>query len=191
MQAVFDVGNRATPLSRGGQATPALNPGFRYLRVRVDKRTAYFALGYIDPHPDGSTEVWYSGEREVLRLRHGRVVGAVGMATEWLGVRLNAAPALSADLAPTVYSRERDVGPGYRYGIREQIQSRRIQAPARTALLGQAADSLVWVEESIKWGSDLPPSRYALRQDAGKWQVVYSETCLAPDLCFSWQRWQP
>lgn len=191
MQSIVDIGRAISPMSREAEAMPNLDPSFRYLRVQVDKRVAYFALGYIDPHPDGSIEVWYSGEKEVLRLQRGRVVGAVGMATEWRGVSLNSPPAWSREMESATFSRVRDVSPGYRYGIHEKLRVQRIPPPVRSSLAGLAPESLVWFEETVDGGGDLPPSRYGLRQDSDKWQVVYSEQCLAKLLCFSWQRWKP
>src|SRR5450759_1576231 len=73
-----------------------LNPNFRYLRVTIGGRVVLLALGYLDSHPQGPIEVWYSAEREVLRLQHGRLVGAVGLTTEWRDVSLPELPSWSA-----------------------------------------------------------------------------------------------
>jgi hypothetical protein len=191
MQSMLDLGRQTSPTVGGEVAISPLQPGFKYLRVQIDKRIAYFALGYLDPHRGGDVEVWYSGEKEVLRLQRGRVVGAAGMATEWLGVAMASAPDWSASLASTSYTRTRDVSPGYRYGLREQVEVRRIPPPTQTSLVGMAPDALVWFEESVSGPELLPPSRYGVSETNDGWQVVYSETCLASDLCFSWQRWKP
>ena len=73
-------------------ANARLNPNFRYLRVTVGGRVVLLALGNTDSHPQGPIEVWYSAEREVLRLQNGRLVGAVGLTTEWREVSLPALP---------------------------------------------------------------------------------------------------
>ena len=84
-----------------------LNPRLRYLRVSVDGRVALLVLGYVDAHPRGRIEVWYSAQHEVLRLQNGRIVGATGLTTEWRHVALPALPdwsALVASLQPRMYS---------------------------------------------------------------------------------------
>ena len=49
-------------------------PEFSYLRATFEGRTVFLVLGYVDPHPEGPTEVWYSASGETVRLRHGRLV---------------------------------------------------------------------------------------------------------------------
>jgi len=190
MQSVLDIGRRVSLKPGAGKTAPALNPGFSYLRVQVDGRVAYFALGYQDPHPNGEIEVWYSREKEVLRLQNGRLVGAVGMAKEWRSVSSSAMP-WSDDMKPASFSRVRDVSPGYLYGIHEQVRVWRVPPPANTKLVGVAPESLVWFEEVAEGAHQLPPSLYGLRNEADKLQVIYSEVCLDSELCFTWQRWQP
>jgi group 4 capsule polysaccharide lipoprotein GfcB/YjbF len=169
-----------------------LDPAFRYLRVTTDSRVALLALGYVERDPRGPVEVWYSARREVLRLQNGRLVGAVGLPTEWRGVSLPQLPAWSAVARgerPLRWVRVRDVMPGYRFGIRDALAVRAIAPPAKSALEGLDPQRLVWFEERLEPpGADefaLPPARYAV--DAG--EVVYGEQCLAPDFCFTWQRW--
>ena len=183
-----------------------LDPNFRYLRVTVRGRVALLALGYIDSHPQGTIEVWYSAEREVLRLQDGRLVGAVGLTTEWRNVTLPELPAWSAaarDNQAFLWTRARDVMPGYRFGVKDKLELRAIEAPRRSALQGMDAQGLTWFEEraepevvaglSAVFGIDadalLPPARYAVDLRGGQETVVYGEQCLAVDLCFTWQRW--
>ena len=185
-----------------------LNPNFRYLRVTIAGRVALLALGNVDSHPQGSIEVWYSAEREVLRLQNGRLVGAVGLTTEWRNVTMPDLPswsaAASADRA-ILWTRIRDVMPGYRYGVQDVLSLQRIEVPQRSALQGVDPRQLTWFEErneprpaaarsvvsGDRIGADatLPPARYALNILSGKETIVYAEQCLAPDLCFTWQRW--
>ena len=190
--------------SRRAADKAVLDPAYRYLRVTVDGRAALMVLGDIEPDPAGPIEVWYSAQREVIRLQNGRIKGAVGLTTEWRRVRLPPLPEWSALVAQNTtltWSRPRDVMPGYHYGIEDSLTLAPISAPSRSALTGLAAESLQWFEETTLlpahsrsiWREapahlDLPPARYALdpRQPD---VVVYGEQCLARELCFSWQRW--
>ena len=193
--------------SRRAADKAVLDPAYRYLRVTVDGRAALMVLGDIEPDPAGPIEVWYSSQREVIRLQNGRIKGAVGLTTEWRRVHLPPRPALPAWSALVAHnttlnwSRQRDVMPGYHYGIEDSLTLAPISAPSRSALSGLAAESLQWFEETTVlpaqslsiWREapahlDLPPARYALdpRQPD---VVVYGEQCLARELCFSWQRW--
>jgi len=186
----------ASPVSR----TP-LNPAFRYLRVTIQKRVALLVLGYVEDAPGGAVQVWYSAQREVLRIQNGRLVGAVGLTIEWHGVRLPELPSWS-DLARINgeygWVRVRDVMPSYRYGVRDHLSLRRVEAPARTELQGVDPAALTWFEEhaqsaDIAAGSrhadSLPVARYAVDARGAVASVVYGEQCLSTDLCFAWQRW--
>lgn len=167
-----------------------LNPNFRYLRVTVGGRVALLALGYVDSDPQGPIEVWYSAERELLRLQNGRLVGAVGLTTEWRNVRLHELPSWSAAAhggEALHWTRTRDVMPGYRFGVKDALSLRVVEAPQRSALQGLDAQRLSWFEEQLESG--LPPARYAVDFSGDKETVVYGEQCLAVDLCFTWQRW--
>jgi hypothetical protein len=185
-----------------------LNPNFRYLRVTIGGRVALLALGNVDSHPQGPIEVWYSAEREVLRLQNGRLVGAVGLTTEWREVSLSELPSWSvaarADQALR-WTRTRDVMPGYRFGVKDALALRVVAEPKPSALQGLDPQRLTWFEERVEsapmWGLSavfgdsssadipLPLARYAVDLQGGRETVVYGEQCLAPDLCFTWQRW--
>lgn len=185
-----------------------LNPDIRYLRVSVSGRVALLALGYVEPHPLGPIEVWYSAEREVIRLQNGRLVGAVGLTTEWRAVSLPEFPRWS-ELAKRTrgfqWVRTRDLMPGYRFGIKDSLSLRPITALRRTELLGVDPESLAWFEESVELdlgarffsvfetslASDLalPPARYAVDLRSGAEVVLYGEQCISKDLCLTWQRW--
>ena len=78
-----------------------LDPRFRYLRVTAGKQVAFLALGYVYTDSHGPVEVWYSADREVIRLQNGRVVGAAGTLTEWRQVRMPVLPAWR-ELAPAL-----------------------------------------------------------------------------------------
>jgi hypothetical protein len=170
----------------------ALDPRYRYLRVTLDGRVVLLALGFIDAHPRGPVEVWYSAEREALRLQNGRLAGISGLPVEWRDVRLPDLPpwpSLAAAGKPFPWVRVRDVMPGYRYGVRDALTLSVVPAPAASALRGIDPQRLVWFEERAEPDAagvePLPPARYALEGET----VVYGEQCIAPDKCFHWQRW--
>lgn len=179
-----------------------LNPDFRYLRVTIDGRVALLVLGYVDDDPGGPVQVWYSAEREVLRIQNGRIAGATGLTTEWRNVSLRDAPQwLQLKGSETIrhWTRVRDVMPGYRYGVVDLLSIRAVPAPSRSVLQNLKSDELAWFEEWIDPAAAKPAlgkegqfaiSRYAVEyRGSGDPEVVYGEQCLAPELCFTWQRW--
>lgn len=182
----------------GGQsaatAEPTFNPNYRYLRVKTGEQTVFMVLGYIDQRPEGAVEVWYSGSGEVLRLLDGRLVGTSGLSTDWREVRFSKLPAWSGEAAAKTYVRERDMMPGYRFGIRDEVVLAPIDAPGQSALAGRPAASLRWYEErstSRPASASLPPARFGVLQAGGAPRVVYSEQCISNDLCMSFEQWTP
>jgi hypothetical protein len=190
---------------KGGSAASQLNPKFRYLRVSIQGRVVFLALGNEDQHARGLIEVWYSATREVLRLQNGRIAGATGLTTEWRSVVLDEAPAWPVavgDSLPRQWVRTRDVMPGYRYGMRDHLELRPIPPPRNVSLQGLDSKRLIWFEERVvphtkgtaiiaATDPGLPAARYALEMQEERTVVVYGEQCLAPALCFTWQRWKP
>ena len=173
-----------------------LNPNVRYLRVTVDGRSGLVALGNEDGDAKRLVEVWYGGRREVLRLQAGRVAGTTGLPTEWRKVELPEFPRWSAIQRagePVRWTRTRDVMPGYRYGVREEMVLRTIPVPRKSELVEIDPQQLAWFEERVEraTGVDklLPPARYAVDLRDDKELAVYGEQCLAVNLCFAWQRW--
>lgn len=180
------------------ETSPPQNSQLHYLRAHVGKREVYLALGYVDALPEGPTEVWYSGSGEVLRIRQGRIVGTTGLTTDWRSVRFSAGPSWAALASrpdtPVRFTRERDLMPGYRFGVRDEVRLAAIAAPARSRMAQQYAAPVQWFEESsttVPSGDALPPARFAVARVEGEPQVVYSEQCLTRDLCLSLERWQP
>lgn len=172
---------------------PALDPAFRYLRLTVEGRTVYLAA---EPgEMPGMASVWYSGGREVVRLRDGRIVAAIGMKDEWRQVVLPPLPewaALVERKDALRWVRTRDVMPGYRFGVRDDLILRRIAPPTDSQLKGIEAQTLIWFEERFEQPEvveALPPARYAVQQAAQGARAVYGEQCLSHTLCFSWQQW--
>jgi hypothetical protein len=180
---------------------------FSYLRVQVPGHPpGLMVLGYVDTDPAGPIEVWYSANRETLRLQNGRVISTTGTIEDWSAVHYAPAPPAWSDVtvAGTSYERQRDAMPGYRYGIREQI---RVQAwPALhtlpplelpASLPAEKAAGYRWYRESVlpQPGQAtlstvaLPGAWFAWGKHRGVSQIVYSEQCLSPEFCLKLQRW--
>lgn len=192
VRAVADIGRAWAPFAaKPGAVPPVLNPNYKYLRLEFSRHVAYFARGYEDVGPAGATEVWYSGLGEVLRLRNGRPVGATGMGIDWTSVTYSGAGIWPEGGAVVHLTRSRDQSPGYAFGITEILRLRRIDVPRDVRLWGADPASLLWYEEVVERGSDLPPVRYGVRPPSEGGEVHYSEICLSVDYCFSWQRWTP
>lgn len=176
---------------------------FSYLRVQVPGYPpGLMVLGYVDPHPAGPIEVWYSANRETLRLQNGRVVSITGTPQDWNSVQFSPAPAAWSEIpeAGMRFSRQRDAMPGYRFGIREQINVQAwtklppVTLPA--TLTADKAANLHWYRESVlsQQGLGTPPlpdAWFAWGRHRGVSQIVYSEQCLASDFCLKLQRWPP
>lgn len=173
-----------------------LDPRFNYLRVTEGKNVAFLAQGYVEPHPGGPIEIWYSATHQVLRLQQGRVVGLTGAYAEWQRVQLPADLASWASLVRNdqvyEFERVRDLMPGYRYGVRDRLRLQPTAPPRRSALVAIAPESLAWFEEvmvATVGGEMLPPARYAVALPGGEGRVIYGEQCLSEKLCIAWQRW--
>lgn len=169
-----------------------LDPRYTYLRTTKDGRVVFLALGSADPHPQGPIEVWYSAEREALRLQNGRVVGLSGSLIEWRQVRLPVLPSWGELLALNgtfQWERSRDVMPGYRFNLQDQLHLQPIPAPGKSALVGMDAAGLRWFEERMSATSagaePLPPARYALQMVQGQAVVVYGEQCFSSEFCIT------
>jgi hypothetical protein len=191
---VFRAGLRRAPTVDSAKIAPK----FSYLRVTNPYGTAILGLNRVEPHPDGPILVWQSVAGEVLRIQNGRLIGASGLLTEWHDVRVPSLPKwseLAASSQAVHWKRERDVMPGYRYGIQDELMLKVVSAPARSALRETDETTLTWFEEDVvtRWASAsedrLPPARYAVRIAGNAETVVYGEQCLSPKLCLTWQRW--
>ena len=167
-----------------GAADSAYQPGLEYLQVSLDGRSSAMALGYRQTKGLDVHEHWYSGQREMLHLVNGRVVEVQGMTHE-LRKQSDKVPNwhdLAESKRPLVWSRSKDLMPGYRYGQVEYIISQWIEPTAQeVALVNQPAQ---WFIEQVKsktadgreW---LYKEIYAVVNN----QVIYSEQCVAPELC--------
>lgn len=203
LQSMQQVVQRMVQPSSATQQV-SFDPKFQYLRIARGRQVGWMWLGSQEVGPQATTDVYYSSGGEVLRLHNGRIVGATGLLTEWRNVSLSQ-PSWS-DIAKSTQTvsltRLRDVMPGYRSGVRDDLTVRVIAAPRTSGLRVIDPTSLTWFEERMQESRGvvaraflretqdaLPPARYAVDFAGGRETVVYSEQCLAPDLCFSWQRW--
>lgn len=178
--------------------TAKLNPAYNYLRIQVSGSSpALLVLGYVDAHPQGDIEVWYSANSEVIRTQNGRIVGTAGLALDWRNVRFaNAPPSwAAASMAPQSFARVRDESQGYRYGIQDQLTLEAVAGvPAvefPQSLPLPLAQSYRWYRESSSGDGNqaLPVSWFAVGRHQGHPAVVFSFQCLAPQFCLSLQRW--
>ena len=187
------LGNRADTT-----LTAKLNPDFRYLRVQAQGQPpALMVLGYVDPDPLGDIQVWYSSQREVIKLQNGRIVSTTGLETNWRAVRFSVAPPAWTDVPQEggFYNRLRDEMPGHRYARSDRLQLKpmaglpSLQLPA--SLPREAAKTYRWFNETTLNSGDLslPPSWFALADYRGQATVVYSQQCLSATFCITLQLW--
>ena len=167
------------------ERNPKLSAEFEYLQVELDGRVAYMALGRREVAGADVREFWYSGQREMLQLLNGRIEQVLGMTREvryvtevrpeWFRVLDEA--------QPVVWQRRLDLMPGYQYGVLEFVTT------AKAKRLRHAPDDVAasaqWLTETVQ--RQEPHGRvstylqwFALQQG----RVVYSEQCLAADMCF-------
>jgi hypothetical protein len=198
IQALFNTGGTGVSQTAIPDA-PDLR--FSYLRVQVPGHPpGLMVLGYVDPDPAGPIEVWYSANRETLRLQNGRVISTTGTLEDWSAVHYAPAPPAWSDVtvAGMSYERQRDAMPGYRYGTREQMKvqalpaSPTVELPA--SLPADKASGYRWYRESVlpQPGQAIPPlpdAWFAWGKHRGVNQIVYSEQCLSPEFCLKLQRW--
>ncbi|MCY0389776.1 hypothetical protein OVY01_21780 [Robbsia sp. Bb-Pol-6] len=189
MYALNDYVHFKKQTTTAAVAKTPLNPAFQYLLVTIGGKSFLMARGGVENAPDGPVELWYSGSREVIRMQNGRIVAASGTPIEWSDVSLSAQPAWEDVTGPSRIERRRDVMPGYRFGLKDALTVAPVAAPSRTAFYGKLPGDLHWFTEVSAGPYALPTSRYAVRFDGSRTEVIYGEQCLAESFCFSWQRW--
>ena len=188
-QALVDAFHQYQAANPSNKSPPRLNPDFNYLRVQIDSREVFMALGYIDKSPDGPIEVWYSALGEVLRLRDGRLIGAtLNKETDWISVSFTHLPRWDQIGTQFSFERTQDLSPGYRYGMNEKMFIKPIIQPNDSQLQLIPPTSLTWFEERAENMNTLPPTRYGVNMTTPP-QVIYAEQCLSSTFCFSWQKW--
>ncbi len=177
-----------TPLRHllGHPPEPTFNPRYRYLRLTVNGRPFYMALGFIEGRPGARTDVWYSSVSEVLRLRDGLVVGSAGLPVNWVDVRYSAWPSWTH--AAQTLTRSVDVQPGYRFGLRQRLELRPVPSPGARELVGVDPRSVRWF--ALRDQATQRIDYYAVRATPGRRpDVIYGEQCLDARLCLTWQHW--
>jgi hypothetical protein len=171
---------------RAGQPAATLNPRYRYLRLTVNGRPVMMILGFVDGPVGSPTEVWYSAASEVLRLRDAMVVGSAALPVNWLDVRYSAWPRWNESVQH--FTRRVDVQPGYRFGLQQRLELRRVASPGARKLVGVDPRTLHWY--ALRDAATGHTDYYAAREQAGRPpEVIYGEQCLAAKLCLSWQHW--
>jgi hypothetical protein len=188
------AGRMLTAAWQGPEAPPPPKDSrFEYLQVRTRDQVSYWALGYREPARGGprawgqTQEAWYSGSGQVLELVDGRIVSTAGLPVDWRATAGDGVPALQAMLtaAPLTYQRVRDVSPGYRYGVRDEIE-------VRTETL---ADGTIVVSEHVSATTaarSLPDAKFFFSRDGtGAVRLTHSLQCLDEEWCFHLTPWPP
>lgn len=175
-----------------------VNPSYRYLRVSVAGRPpALMVLGYVDPHPLGDIEVWYSAKREVIKTQAGRVVASAGLELDWRQVDFPSPPVPWAQAGSSFsYQRVRDVMPGYRMGLRETVQVQALSPPPELVPPSMLRGATWYQELAVPASKNdtLAPAWFAVvkgwsSSGAASADVVASYQCLSASLCLQLQRW--
>lgn len=176
----------------GPQSKGQFLPGYDYLLIDLQGRQAVMALGArqttATPQGDVTDEYWYSGNKEMLHLRDGRIQKLLGATTEWRDSRGQPPSwaSLQAGQPATPWRRERDEMPHYRYGLEDRISTQAISEPPpdKRPAAAQTNAPLRWVQDTVQ--SVTPQGQrwtfeqyFALQHN----RVVYSEQCISPQLC--------
>ena len=187
----------ANAKAHGGDLPARPDPRYRYLRVqRNDAPPAMLVLGYVDAHPLGPIEVWYSATGEVLKLQDGRIVATHGLGADWPSVWFAVAPTAWPEVGAqgAVFERVRDALPSYNFGVREAVSTRPWQQTPGLQWPGPVGQSVngpyLWYQE-IARGPDgtVLVSWFGWGTHQGVQGIAYSEQCLTPRLCLRIQRW--
>lgn len=199
-QGINPVMDTARLLFPPGDISAHYQPGTEYLLVDHAGHKAAMALGWRKAEGAVVQEYWYSGQREMLHLLNGRLYNVMGMTHElrapmpavqtvratpsWQAIA-EAAQSRTHDGA-LVWSRTRDVQPGYRYGVVEYITSKQVPPTrAQQALIGRPAD---WYEDQVDSKTqDGQAWRYTDVFAVANGRVVYSLQCVGPNLCLHLQ----
>ncbi len=169
----------------------------RYLRIQLEGgQPTILVLGYVDQHPNGSIQVWYSASGEILKIQNGRIVGTAGLTSNWQQVDISKAPSTWSGIGTGVqWTRTHDESPGYKYAVSDVLVVSEWQGlpphPVSSTLPLSVAKTYRWYVEQSSDGqsSKLPAAWFAVSSQNGVETVEYSEQCITPDLCFSLQRW--
>lgn len=161
-------------------------PGFEYLEVEWHGRKSAMALGYRSISGTQTDEHWYTNQGEMLKLQNGRIVQVLGMTREVRRLSSNT-PSwtnLTSRKMPVVWSQTKDVMPGYRFGLQEFVITQQVEPTSTEQSLSKAATH--WIAEEIK-SKDASGKTWVYKQKFAlvNNEVVYSEQCVAKDMCFN------
>ncbi|NBW01896.1 MAG: hypothetical protein EBR85_09450, partial [Betaproteobacteria bacterium] len=164
---------------------------FEYLRVTAQGRLAFLAQGATDQREGQNLRVFFSAEGEVLKLSSGRIV-------EFSSRQRHVVVRPSPEFPPwniakeAVFAIETDMRPGYLFSSQRSLLLRPLpKPPGNLRLEGLSPLSLQWFEEIDQTpNAHQRRSIYAVLFVAEGAQVVYSEQCIAADLCLTLQRWR-
>jgi hypothetical protein len=165
-----------------------VQPEVEYLWVSLGGRATVMALGersLVGVAPNVSRhEYWYTGQGEMLYLRNGRIQEAKGFTQEWRG-QTSSPPDWSDVLQSNraiSWRRQLDVLPGFRYNLIDHLTTYKLPAPKQ--LPEQVQHTAAWVGDSVESKNENGRAwRFEQRFAIENGVVVYSEQCLAPDLC--------
>ena len=70
------------------------NDNYSYIKLQVNSNPfSYLALGYNDYDVNGNiTSVWYSSDKNVLRIKHDRLYSISAVSTSWYGMSHSSLP---------------------------------------------------------------------------------------------------
>jgi hypothetical protein len=165
-----------------------VQPGVEYLWVSVGGRVTVMALGertLVGVAPNVARhEYWYTGQGEMLYLRNGRIQEAKGFTHEWRGQTSSPpewAVVLQSNRALS-WRRQVDVMPGFRYNLVDHLTTYKLSSPRQ--LPEQVQPTAVWVGDAVKSKNENGRAwRFEQRFAIEHGVVVYSEQCLALELC--------
>ena len=160
-------------------------PGFEYLEVEWQGRKSAMALGYRSLNGAQTAEHWYTSQGEMLKLQNGRIVQVLGMTREVRRLSTNTPSWTDLILhkLPVVWSQTKDVMPDYRFGLQEFVITQQVNPKSDEQSLIKGATH--WIAEEIKSKDAIGKTwiyqqKFALAND----KVIYSEQCVARDMCF-------
>ena len=177
-----------------------LPKGFEYALINSSSTPAVMVLGErikgSTSAGDYTDEHWYSATGELLVLRDGRFHTVFGMPTEWRANR-STPPAWSsfeAQASTQHWVRTRDEMPNYRYGLQDQVATTALAEPPKLEakaleMSPPKGPQVLWVQDQVKASKvDGTPWAYTQRFAIENKQVVYSEQCISPALCFRFRK---
>ncbi len=157
--------------------------GFEYIQVSINSRSTLLAIGKRVRTGAFADEYWYSGAGEMLYLRNGRLMQAVGLTKEIRTTSIEMLDFEDVQKTPIVWSRTRDLMPGYLMENIQYVTSKQVDPVDKHFL--KAPNASKWIEEQINTknnaGQDITYVEIFAVDVTGV--VVFSRQCIAHDLC--------